>query len=980
MEFTGRRLSVRGRVSGGIALFINEDICNFISILYFDSYLAILCLHQDVRDIYIIFLYLPTNSTNQKHSEIIVDYSEVITDILRSSNKQHDTILMGDLNGRVGLEDTAFLEALPRNSQDTSRNEEGAMVDSMLESLDLIIVNGRFPNDLRGEFTHFCNLGNSVIDYGAVSRSLLHRVANFETRKLPKAVSDHSVLRLTVRNKMVDENKSVGRILPFKFSATLKRLSEVDISQMSADDIANKLAGVATKSRAKSCGPLPNKAQNSIGSDKRMVKKLLAKPKSVWGLKKNSTEQITIPPDEFVGAWKGKYSGVSEELAIDWSHPVYEPYGDLLDLITSEEVSGCLSACNSASSPGQDGVGYALMKANSDDLIPMLCILYNKCLQDGSYPVSWKTSVLSPIFKKGDKEEANNYRPVSLQCCYAKLFAKIWDTRLREWLTIFAPLREEQFGFRPGVSTTEAIAALHLAITSKLAANRSVFIAFIDFSSAFDMVNHRLLMAKLRLRGLPIILVALIQVMYKGMTAKVRVGARRSDHHINLNSGVRQGDPLSPLLFSLFIEDLIQELDRSPLGGVKLNGRVLKTVLYADDVALIANSTEELQTLLDLTKIWTKRNQMQINVKKTKAMRFSKNRKKGNIDVNLFLDGEEIEWVEEFCYLGVVLEPNLLYKKQLKIALSKLKRAQGCIPQQFDNFKLLPIPLIRTVYNAVAIGNFIHGAGVWGVFSGLGFGEEENNRFIKAIFHLPKSTSHLLIEREMDLMSPKIAKMGQIIGLFIKLTNTHTGLLFDCITEVNRYPREPRNLLTKAKAQLEKMGVGDLLGIQTSAQHLSLILKRQMDQRHQTDLLRRIGNNYTGHELLQRHRPRDAASLYFGHLEYNNARTLLLVRCNSLFKPTQYIWPNICPLCSFRVDTDNGWEVVKHFVLDCHITSTMFEPFRSFQTNNLDTVLALINLDDQNILNLGIEDPVGLLKHTLCSLEDVLFFINTNLQ
>ena len=172
-----------------------------------------------------------------------------------------------------------------------------------------------------------------------------------------------------------------------------------------------------------------------------------------------------------------------------------------------------------------------------------------------------------------------------------------------------------------------------------------------------------------------------------------------------------------------------------------------------------------------------------------------------------------------------------------------------------------------------------------------------------------------------------------------------------------------------------------MLEIDTSAQHLVLLTKRQLDVAHQLSVTRKLAEKYDGigHELLRGHRPRDVASLYFEHLPLENAKILLLIRTNSLFKPMQYSWHQLCPLCSSQVNTDDGWEITKHFVFTCRETRFIFIPFRSLEFDRIPKLLALLNLDDSKIADLKIVDAVDLLNFTLASLKDLLFFINTNL-
>ena len=249
-----------------------------------------------------------------------------------------------------------------------------------------------------------------------------------------------------------------------------------------------------------------------------------------------------------------------------------------------------------------------------------------------------------PLKKKPNATECNDHRTISLITHASKILLNILTKRIESKVTTTNYIGEDQYGFRRGKGTRDAIAVLRCLGERSLEHGKDLYICFVDYEKAFDRVNWLKLMEVLQQVGVDKRDRDLIKNLYTEQTVVIRVDGKDSEA-AKIGRGVRQGCPMSPQEFNIYIEALMKKAMENQKDGVKVGGQIVQAVRFADDQAMVANSNAGLQRIMDCLNKTSEEYGMKINLKKTKVMRISRNEGSN-------IDGEKLEQVKQFSYLG----------------------------------------------------------------------------------------------------------------------------------------------------------------------------------------------------------------------------------------------------------------------------------------------------------------------------------------
>jgi hypothetical protein len=318
---------------------------------------------------------------------------------------------------------------------------------------------------------------------------------------------------------------------------------------------------------------------------------------------------------------------------------------------------------------GEDGIPAEMLKAlegaGQEHLIKLCKSIYDT----GIWPEDFLHSTIVPIQKKPNALKCEDHRTISLISHASKILLRVVNNRLRAKVKDY--IGWDQFGFRKGMGTREAIAVLRTLSERNIEHNQDIYVCFVDYEKAFDRVNWTKLMRILKDLGVDWKDRRLIKDLYMGQTATVRTGQGTAGPCI-IGRGVRQGCLLSPLLFNIYAETMMKEAMEGMSEGVKMGGHLIQAVRYADDQAMTANSTEGLQNIMTKLNNVVESYGMRINKNKTKVMKIGKG---ANERVQIKINDQLLEQVHQFNYLGSMLTEDGRSGKEVKKRIAMARDA-----------------------------------------------------------------------------------------------------------------------------------------------------------------------------------------------------------------------------------------------------------------------------------------------------------------
>ena len=348
---------------------------------------------------------------------------------------------------------------------------------------------------------------------------------------------------------------------------------------------------------------------------------------------------------------------------------------------------------------GPDALPPYFLRRCRPTLIKPILLLFNKSLAAGIFPTFWKQSYIFPIFKSGQKSNAANYRPISILSTLPKLFESIIASRLSDYL--FSKIGPYQHGFMKGRSVLTNLLLYNDYLFSAFQNNQQVDSVYIDFSKAFDTVNHERLLQKVWNAGVRGTLHRWLRSYLTDRRQTVRSCGSES-YSFPTPSGVPQGSNLGPLLFTIFINDLPTCLRSS---------RLLK---YADDAKLfLAVASREdtimLQSDLDRFHAWSMRNGLSINFEKSKLITFSRGTR--IFEVNYSIDSKILDRVQTIRDLGVIYDSALSFDQQTESVVTKCLKILGFIRNVTLDFR--NVSTLVYLYKSLLLPILTYSSSVW---------------------------------------------------------------------------------------------------------------------------------------------------------------------------------------------------------------------------------------------------------------------------
>ena len=467
--------------------------------------------------------------------------------------------------------------------------------------------------------------------------------------------------------------------------------------------------------------------------------------------------------------------------------------------ITVSEIRCAVKSLKRNKTPGNDQLLNEYFVECIDILASHLCDIFNGILNSGYYPASWMEGLIIPLHKKGDKSEVNNYRGITLLSCLSKLFTTVLNKRIEKFCTDNNSISDAQFGFRKGRSTVDPIFILHSLVQKYLNENKRLYVIYVDMMKCFDSIYRNALWLKMFKTGIDGKLLRIVKDMYQKVKSCVKVCSSYSEY-FNYAVGLRQGEVMSPLLFSLFVEDLELYLQCDIDAGLSIDDLTLILLLFADDMAIIGKTPEETQRHLDLLFSYCNTWGLTVNTSKTKIMVF---RKRGALLANekWTYNSQPIEVVDDFNYLGTVLNYTGNFCKNIEHLNGKALKALNVLFCKCDDFDLSPKTLCQ-LFDAFVTPILNYSCEVWGYTKSKEL-ERIHLKFCKRLLRVKSNSCSAAVYGELGRYPLYIHRYIRIIKYWFKIKDSdniilsvvYNEALKDCINGKKNWVSNVKKLL-----------------------------------------------------------------------------------------------------------------------------------------------------------------------------------------
>lgn len=418
---------------------------------------------------------------------------------------------------------------------------------------------------------------------------------------------------------------------------------------------------------------------------------------------RNNQGQIETEEEQIKEVWERYIKDLFNDIREDGQEI---PGDDQCLEILQSEVQQAIHIAKNGKTSGPDGIPVELLKALDTDIVGKFTKLLNQIYRQSQIPSDWLKSTFIPLPKKNNPKTCNDFRLISLMNHSLKILLKIIQNRI--YKKCEEQLDETQFGFRGGMGTREALFALTVLFQKCREYNKTVYACFIDFQKAFDRVQHMQLIEELGNINLDKKDITLIKNLYWNQTATVKINNTETND-IPIVRGVRQGCVLSPTLFNVYSQVIFRRALWERKEGVRIGGEVVNTIRYADDTVILAESLEDLQTLVDSVNNECQRMGININTDKTKLMIITKTPTNND---RLTINDHVMERVERFRYLGSLITSDLDQDQEIRIRIEMGRAAFLKFRSAFCN-RNLHLPLRLRFLECYVWSQLLYGVETW---------------------------------------------------------------------------------------------------------------------------------------------------------------------------------------------------------------------------------------------------------------------------
>jgi hypothetical protein len=426
-------------------------------------------------------------------------------------------------------------------------------------------------------------------------------------------------------------------------------------------------------------------------------------------------------------------------------------------------------------------------------------LLCQKVWREEKLPTDWTRGIIFPIFKDGDKKDTANYRGITLLSIVGKVYAQVINERLMSWCEQNKILVEEQGGFRPQRGCPDQLFSLVELLQNR--GKKGTFCCFIDVKKAFDRVFRAGLWQRIADEGVKGKMWRVLRSIYETVESCVRINGNLTDW-FPVETGVRQGCVLSPLLYALFINGLVKEINAMNLGiEIEEGGKTVSSLLYADDIVLMADDRYALQQMLDKVAEYAKKWRFELNPKKSEVVVFGQ--KYAPRSIKWRLGQHVIKQVTQYKYLGIELTRTLNWSPYLKRVLAKAKRNMTQAMAMGISGGFMTPRLANIIWTSLVRSLLEYGCEIWGEKNIIDY-EKIQLAMGKRILRCGSRTSEEVVRGELGWERQKARRDEMRLRYWAKITRMDDDRIVKMIYRASRNRMEREEAVEGSEVKMTK--------------------------------------------------------------------------------------------------------------------------------------------------------------------------------
>ena len=388
--------------------------------------------------------------------------------------------------------------------------------------------------------------------------------------------------------------------------------------------------------------------------------------------------------------------------------------------ISSDEVSAAITALKRHKAADLYGMRAEFVVDAAADLIAPITTVFNTAFH-GDFPAAHSIGRLCPIFKSGNEHDPDNYRGITVSTVLSKLYATVLERRISSWAEDKGLRAAGQAGFRRDHRTSDNILILRTLIESSKALKTGkqhgrLYACFVDFRKAFDTIPREKLWQHLSSIGIQGNMLAALKAYYAEVQVCVDIPLVGRSPTFPSTIGVKQGCPMSPTLFGLYIDQLESHLMSHAQDAPDLQGQKVPVLLYADDIVLLSRSPADLQHLLHVLQLFCAEKLLSVNMSKTQIVVFNDFRHTPS--ESFMYCNQPLSVVDQYTYLGIVFHKSGSFKSAIQKLAAAGKRALFAMHQRCADLGIVDIVTRCSLFSSLVQPVLSYGCEIWGFEKG----------------------------------------------------------------------------------------------------------------------------------------------------------------------------------------------------------------------------------------------------------------------